>query len=245
VSADVHSLLGPYVLDAVDDLERAAFDRHLRECADCRAEVAELRDTAARLADSSWSVPPPRLRENVLAEIAATRQTSPEIPQLVRQRKPLPGRRLLAAAAVVVAAAGAGSATWAVQDHRVRSERASAEAAQASEQRIRTLLASPDLVMRDQTLTGGGRVTVAYSRLHSAGVIILAADAAPADGHVFQLWTVQSQRAISQGALGVGQSGTVRVVEGLQNASDVGVTVEPAGGSKAPTLPMVADVKIL
>jgi RNA polymerase sigma factor (sigma-70 family) len=42
MTADAHTLLGAYVLDAVDDIDRAAFGRHLNECEECRAEVAEL-----------------------------------------------------------------------------------------------------------------------------------------------------------------------------------------------------------
>ena len=57
-TAEIHSLIGPYILDAVDDLERAAFDRHLRECDACRAEVDELTETSARLASGSLSVQP-------------------------------------------------------------------------------------------------------------------------------------------------------------------------------------------
>ena len=30
-TVDIHALAGAYALDAVDDLERAAFDRHLRD----------------------------------------------------------------------------------------------------------------------------------------------------------------------------------------------------------------------
>ena len=41
-SADIHALSGAYAVDAVDDIERAEFERHLATCADCREEVAEL-----------------------------------------------------------------------------------------------------------------------------------------------------------------------------------------------------------
>jgi anti-sigma factor RsiW len=126
VSADVHSLIGPYLLDALDDVERAAFDRHLRECGDCRAEVGELREAAARLADGAWSVPPPRLRTDVLAAVATTRQVTPETPPAARPAAGTGRRRLLTAAAVLVAAAGAGTTAWVVQDDRVRSEHAAA-----------------------------------------------------------------------------------------------------------------------
>jgi anti-sigma-K factor RskA len=242
MTAEVHSLVGAYVLDAVDDLERAAVDRHLRECEDCRAEADELREAVARLADGTWSVPPPRLRTNVLAAIAETRQLAPSAPDVSAARRAASRwRRLTAAAAVVVVVGAAG---YAVQEPRVRHERALAEAAQASEARVRSILAAPDLVVREETLTSGGRVTVASSRLHDAGVIMLAADGAPADGRVYQLWTVRSRTAAGVGTLEPGQSAIVQIVEGLPQASDVGVTVEPAGGSRTPTAPMIADVKL-
>jgi anti-sigma factor RsiW len=179
VSTDIHSLAGAYVLDAVDDLERAAFERHLRECATCRSEVDELREASARLADGAWSVPPPSLRANVMTAVRSTRQLSPEQPLRATRRAVTRWRRLTAAAAAVVAVAGA---TYAVQDQRVRHERARAEAAQAAEARVQSVLSAPDLTVRQQVVDGGGRVTVAVSRLRDAGVILLAADAAPANG---------------------------------------------------------------
>jgi hypothetical protein len=246
MSAEVHTLIGAYVLDAVDDLERAAFDRHLRECGSCRLEVDELREASARLADGAWSVPPPSLRENVLATIATTRQLGPPAPAPVpATRRPVSRRGLLtAAAAVVVAAAGAAGATYAVQDRRVRQGQTEAEAAKASEARVRAVLAAPDLVVREQDLTTGGKVTVASSRLHNAGLIMLAADGAPSGDRVYQLWTIRDTVPTSAGALAVGQTTAVQIVEGLPQASDVGVTAEPAPRSVSPTLPLLADVKL-
>ena len=40
---DVHALSGAYTVDAVDDIERARFEQHLRSCPDCRMEVDSLR----------------------------------------------------------------------------------------------------------------------------------------------------------------------------------------------------------
>ena len=48
-SADIHALSGAYAVDAVDDIERAEFERHLATCADCREEVASFRATAVQL----------------------------------------------------------------------------------------------------------------------------------------------------------------------------------------------------
>jgi hypothetical protein len=154
-------------------------------------------------------------------------------------------RRLLtAAAAVVVAAAGAASATYEIQDQRVRRERTDAEAARASEARVRAVLDAPDLVVREQALTNGGRVTVASSRLHDSGLIMLAADAAPAGDRVYQLWTIRGETPVSAGALAVGQTATVQIVDGLPDASAVGVTEEPAPRSATPTLPLLAEVTL-
>jgi anti-sigma-K factor RskA len=237
MTAEIHTLVGAYVLDAVDDLERAQFDRHLRECEACRAEVDELRQASARLADGTWSVPPPRLRENVLAAIATTPQVSPVVPPA--SRRPVSRRRFLtAAAAVVVAAGGAATVAYGVQEQRVRE-------AQATEARIRSILAADDLELREQPVTGGGRVTVALSRQQDAGVIMMAAAAPPTGDRAYQLWTVRSKVAVSEGVLDVGQSAAVQVVEGVTAASAVGVTVEPAGGSATPTQPMVAAVKLI
>ncbi|SNY23424.1 anti-sigma factor [Paractinoplanes atraurantiacus] len=238
---DVHSLVGAYVLDAVDDLERVAFERHLRECEDCRAEVGELRETAARLADAAWSVPPPSMRANVLREIGTTRQ---EPAAAVRPVRPQRRLHLVAAAAVVVAAVGAGAAVYVLQDQRVRDERAVAEAARASEARVRAILAAPDLQVREQPLTSGGRVTVASSKLTGAGVIMLAASSPPGDGRVYQLWTIRDDDPTSAGALGEDQAATVRIVEGLPASNAVGVTIETAPGATSPTMPLDALVPL-
>lgn len=241
MTADIHSLVGAYVLDAVDDLERIAVDRHLRECDACRIEATELREAAARLADGAWSVPPPRLRDNVLAAVATTRQAPVEVTRRPRRAY---RSRWIAAAAAVVAAIGAGTGVFAVQEQRVRDERTVAEAARVREAQVQGILNAPDVVLHDQTLSSGGKVTLAYSRLRDSGVILMSADAAPSGGRVFQLWTVRAGGPVSEGVLAVGQTSVVKVVTGLSSASAVGVSVEPPGGSRTPTL-MVAGVKTI
>ncbi|WP_280390287.1 RskA family anti-sigma factor, partial [Nocardia wallacei] len=53
----MHDLTAPYVLDALPDEERTAFEAHLRECPCCRREIGELGGTVARLA-AAWAQPP-------------------------------------------------------------------------------------------------------------------------------------------------------------------------------------------
>jgi anti-sigma factor RsiW len=235
VTADIHSLVGAYALDALDDLERAAFDRHLRECESCRAEADELRETASRLAAGSWSVPPPQLRDDVLARITGTRQvTAGPAPAGAAATTGSPRRlRWVAAAAVVLAAVGAGAVVYAVQDQRVRRERT-----------LAAILTAPDVVWHEEPLTSGGKVRVATSRLRDAGVIVLNADHAPAGGKVYQLWTIRSGVPASAGALDEGQSTSTRVVTDLPSAAAVGVTVENAPESATPTTPLEAKVDL-
>jgi anti-sigma factor RsiW len=79
-TSDIHTLAGAYALDAVDDIERAQFARHVSTCEACAQEVAELRATAGRLADLTVLDPPARLKAAVLAEVARTRQVGPGRP---------------------------------------------------------------------------------------------------------------------------------------------------------------------
>jgi anti-sigma-K factor RskA len=57
--ADIEELLGAYVCDAVEPEERALVDRHLPTCPKCRAEVAELREVTAMLANGDAATPVP------------------------------------------------------------------------------------------------------------------------------------------------------------------------------------------
>lgn len=74
---DIHTLTGAYAVDALPDDEREVFEQHLLACDACAQEVTELQATAARLSDAAFELPPPSLRDRVLAEIDATRQEPP------------------------------------------------------------------------------------------------------------------------------------------------------------------------
>jgi anti-sigma-K factor RskA len=242
---DIHALAGAYVLDAVDDLERAAFERHLGECETCAIEVAELRESTARLTDPTWSTPPPRLREQVLAEVRRTRQLPPRpadrdvSPPVSRWR-----RRTVAAVAAGVLAVGAGTATWAIQEQRVREERAVATAAQAEVDRIQAVLAAPDAVVRSSAVPGGGRVTMVASPSLDRGVVLLSGARSPGADHAYQLWLIHAGQATGAGVLAAGASTATRLVDGLGGADGLGLTLEPAGGSPTPTLPTLAQVSM-
>ena len=47
---DLHSLAGPYALDALDAGERDRFERHMARCPRCQGEVRRMSQTATALA---------------------------------------------------------------------------------------------------------------------------------------------------------------------------------------------------
>ncbi len=124
--SEIHALTGAYAVDALDDIERAQFERHLAECASCSAEVLELRETAAVLAEDSMTQPPAALRDRVLSEIATVRPLPPRVSQGVSSESSGESSRavdhqasrrtrwtsLVAAAAAVVALGVGGTAVW-------------------------------------------------------------------------------------------------------------------------------------
>ena len=62
MSEELHTLVGLYVVDALDDEERSRFEAHLADCAACSDEVAEFRATTGRLSGLMAENPPPALR---------------------------------------------------------------------------------------------------------------------------------------------------------------------------------------
>ena len=240
-SPDIHTLGGAYALDAVDDLERAAFDRHLAECETCTVEVAEYREATSRLAEGAWSVPPSRMREQVLARAAAT----PQLPPLGSRRgggSPVTRWRRLAVAAAVVGVLGVGTAatTYVVQEQRVADERIAVASAQERADRIQAVLAAPDAALRAGDLSGGGRVTVVVSDTEDAGVVVLADAPPPGPDRAYQLWVVSGVSPVSVGVLPPGRSEATALIEGVRGRAAFAVSLEPAGGSPAPsTTPLV------
>ena len=108
--SDIHALSGAYAVDALDDIERARFERHLAVCAECRAEVASLRETTGLLAETTRPTRPPGLRDRVLAGIATVRPLPPVTAPSYRRRDAgvdSPRRfRLVAVAAAALVARG-------------------------------------------------------------------------------------------------------------------------------------------
>jgi hypothetical protein len=87
--------VGAYLLGALNELERHAFERHLAGCSECQEEVERLRLAAEALPGSVVQLdPPPGLKKRLMAEIEGDSNVVP-----LRSRRPT---RLLAVAAVLL-----------------------------------------------------------------------------------------------------------------------------------------------
>ena len=218
---DVHALAGAYVLDAVDDVERAAFVRHLAECDACATETDELRAAVVHLADGAWSVPPPSMRAEVLARVAQTRQERPRSAQrggVSRWR-----RLTLVAAAVVVLGSAGGIAAVAVHDQQATRAQASAESA-----RIRAILGSSDAVVRRVGVDGGGQLTVVTSADRDAGVVLLTDAPAIPTSKAYELWLIKGGVPMAAGVMPAGAASGTEIVTGLKSSSAVAMSKESA-----------------
>ena len=238
---DVHTLAGAYALDAVDHLERARFEHHLAECPSCAAEVAEVTKTMAAFSGATAEVPPARLRAAVLARSAVTPQT--QRPRS-RQRFHLPTvrwQRLVTAAATVVALGGAGVAGYEIANDPVLADTTSVS---AENKQIAAVLAAPDARMRSALATGGGQVTVVSSRSLNEAVAVLGKLPSPGADHAYQLWVISDGTPRNAGVLATGRTGATELISGIRGAQLIGVTREPAGGSRTPSQPLVARVSL-
>jgi anti-sigma-K factor RskA len=244
--ADIHTLTGAYVVDALPEDEQRLFEEHLEECDACRQEVGELLVTATRLGGSLREPPPAGLRDAVMAEIDQTRQEPPSaaeasegtddaVAQLDdRRRRDEPRRwwtHLVAPAAAVVAIAVVGLSLM-VANLTDRLDQLEAASSQVTD-----VLAAPDA----ETLSVEGpdgsfaRVVVASSR----GEAVFLTDGMPATSpdEIYELWLIDEEGPAPAGLFDVDERGrATRVLTGdLAGAAAIAVTVEPAGGSPQPT----------
>ncbi|MGV8857864.1 anti-sigma factor [Rhodoglobus sp.] len=109
-------------------------------------------------------------------------------------------------------------------------------AAQQADQ-LAAINAASDSQRLVSTVTGGATATFVWStELASSAVIVDGLETLPAD-QVYELWYIDSVGARPAGLMDAAESGTTwRVLDGEMAPGDVvGVTIEPKGGSDAPT----------
>jgi anti-sigma-K factor RskA len=252
VTGSLHALSGAYAVDALDDAERAAFERHLAQCPDCQQEVASLREATALMADDAVMTPPPGLRDSVLAGIKNIRPIPPQtdsqtdsapeaeagaeddadlapVLPMHRRRRRIAG--LVAVAAAILAVAG-GVVLQPWQDDSSQAPQMSA---------ADRVLAAEDVKHVAIEFDDNSKATVFHSPKQGRAVLVTDDMAAPPRGKTFELWLQDESGAMVPAGLMDSPGNNKVLLKGdAAKATGVGITVEPEGGSKEPTTKPIA-----
>ncbi|WP_244930532.1 anti-sigma factor [Nocardioides sp. W7] len=218
---DIHALSGAYAVDALDDLERAQFERHLADCPTCRAEVDSLREAGALMAETVAEEPPAGLRDRVLADIATVRPLPPIVPEVTRRpaRRWFPG---LLAAAAVVTALGVGAAVvqpW--EDESSQTEISAVDRIQAAE----------DAESWTEEFEDGSTATLYRSVSLNQAVMVTEDMADAPSGRVYEVWLQHDDDMVAAALMPSGPDNVVELVGDPATADGFGITLEAAGGS--------------
>lgn len=258
----VDDLAAAYALDALSREERARFEAEASP--EARREAAELAETAAQLIEDEVA-PPPSLRASVLDAIgrepqepaAPSARSSGAVPEDAPGRPDAsasersaaapvhdgdaPARReigpaerrararwrpvqLVAAVAAGAALLAGGIAIGAQLDGPTQQEALGA------------IVAADDAQRSEVELAGGATATVIWSAERAQSVLLFDGLGPAPHGHEYQAWYIDAAGPHSAGVFQADDGSTAVVLEGEMRAGvAVGVTVEPEGGSEAPT----------
>jgi anti-sigma-K factor RskA len=241
--SDPHTLAGPYALDALAARDRGRFERHLGRCEACQQEGRSLHEAAARLAEVSRARPPERLRSQVLAAAAGTRQLPPAVDgdgqrAGYRRRSALhvPRLALAVAGGVILLLLGLGSVAVTSSQHRLGQE-------QAHSREIASVMNAPDATMvTGHASRGSATVVMSHADRKLVLTTVSLPSLPPAMG--YQVWLMGPDGVRQEGMLPAPRRGMTppMVVGGLASGDKIALTVEPAAGMKHPTSHMVLEL---
>lgn len=233
MSDDVQELLGAYVLDAVDDVERRRIERAIAADPDVAAEVDRLRVAVTALDDDAEIAPPPQLWDAIRTSIDEGPPRERPVPstpssehRVVRPARP--NRTFLVAAAVVaVVLLGGGVALGILRSDDTRDPVAQMT---AMAEKLATAPGSRTAVLSDPAQSMEVRVVV---DAQGHGFVMSAPLPALPAGETYQLWSATNGEMISVGLLGADPQMSVVAID--SSVTELALTREPARGSVAPT----------
>lgn len=247
-----------YALDALSDAERAEIDHFIATAPERSAFLDRVRQTRETLATAFTDEAEPRagLLQDILLQLPdqarvapasssiaeasvsapthAATEPSPGLVDLATARDRRDRRRFggvrgwvaAAAAAAVIALGGVGVGVYVAGQNDP----------------VNQVLQASDVRQATVNVNGGGTATVSISSSKNAVVVRMNGVPAPPAGKVYQMWLIPKDGSdpVSQGLMDAEALSHPAVVSGISSATAIGITVEPAGGSKKPTLPTVA-----
>ena len=231
IPCDKSEWVAGYALGSLDADEREQFERHLSTCQSCQADLRAYQSTLDELAVAAPRVEPPaRLRTVILQK--ATRTTS----------QPLQTARPASGFAWLVQLFQAHRTTWAIASLVVivaliftnvlvvvqYNQRQQAEATPFH-----------FVALHDTNPQGNGNALLVISDDGQFGTLITDNLKVLVDQNNYQLWLVKDGTRTDGGLFTVNSAGygwlKIQEKGNLLDYQSFGVTVEPAGGSMAPT----------
>ena len=225
----IHELTAGYALDALDPAEREAFERHLADCEQCQNELASFWEVTSALAVAAdGPAPNAALRERILADARAEKQT---VVPLDSRRRVSP---VLASVTAIAAAVAIGLGIYSIS---LSGQLDDTKAALTAQESAAAVLADPTATTV-ALQSGSGRLVVDAD---GAAVLVLDDLAAAPAGKIYQAWNVEGQTPVSAGIFDTtDKQAIVSIPQVVPNGAVVAVTVEKAGGASSPTLPPLA-----
>lgn len=238
---NIEPLLAAYALDSLEGEEKAQVEAHLPACPDCRALLADYRSVADGLLMAvPGSAPPTRLRQALVERIGAGKAVR-SAPAQTRVNRYSPWRLALG---VGMAAVFLVNLLLLQQVIGLRQDQVRLQQELGSEQVAQAIAAYPDA---ESVLIEGKDAygTIVYDPDRPVAAMYTWGLEPLPSGQTYQVWLrTASDGRVSGGTFdsSSGKAFTLVVIhapEPLQAYSGFGVTIEPEGGSPAPTGPNV------
>ena len=254
--ASLHELAPAYALDALDELDRARFERALANSPELQAEVDAFRRAAAGLGDGVVPVtPPPSVKAGLFARLDDVPQERAGEASAARPVPAVEGVETPPSSAAADAPAGGAVDELAARRGRRRLTVVLAAAAAAvvlivgavvgvnwagpngwgAQREMAQLAEAPDAEQVTQQVDGT-EVTLIWSAEEERSAVV--AEGLPDVGadRTYELWYIDESGAVPAGTFDARGDEAWRILEGeFRPGVVVGITVEPAGGSPQPT----------
>nr|WP_240896433.1 anti-sigma factor [Rothia koreensis] len=229
-------------------------------CSRCREEVSSFQRTAEGLAEAVAVEPPAELKAQVFRAIGrdSGRETDRDQKRTrhpdrnsetdssatlyrLETAKARRNRWLLAAAAVILAP-GLALGGWSLGHQAGNDGQQVTAERQQEQQRQDDLLAAPDVAVKHISQEGAS-ATVVASRERTDAMFVGSNFTDPGQGKQYQLWLMKDGSPVPDKTFNGGDS-SVWLTGNVGDADAVAVTVEPEGGSKAPTSDVMMSTEI-
>ena len=251
---DYKEMISAYALSALDATDDRVLSTHLNECAECRRELDERKETVATVAfDATPLVPSPQVRERILTQVRADKVSVPKsnVVPLVRTQKnvwsSLGTLGAIAASLLFVALLVYTVLLWR-EKQAVQSELATlrAEVTQTKKDldeqtKLIQMFAKPGTRFAELTampIAPAATAKLAYDSTGHAMVMTNGLPAPPA-GKAYQLWFIVGGKPMPGKTFSTDSHGKAMMEDQIpgvaMNSAVFAITLEPKDGVPAPT----------